>query len=212
MRAWYVAAALLCGLVVGSSAWGQSTVAVRSASDRDGSSTTLDAGPFALRPEGLGTLLVGNGFDDPNLHWRAGMEFALAGVLPTVVEAKLRFNVETVQNPPAAYRTHGYAGDGVVTAEDLTVNNQIAATANTDDLREVDVTAFVQSLVTQQASHAGIVLSGFAGGRGFSMTSGEPFVLSPTLTITSIPEPTAALTALLGGTLSCLRRRRLRQR
>lgn len=207
MRMWCVATALVCGLVTFSSVWGQSTVAVRPVSDRDGNSTTLDAGPFTLRADGLGALLIGTGFDGLDRHWRAGMEFPLAGVLPTVVEATLSFHVETEQNPPAAYRTHGYLGDGVVTAGDLAVNNPIAPTASTADPHEVDMTAFVQSLVLQHASHAGITLSGFAGGRGFSITSSEPFVLAPMLTITSIPEPTTGLAVLGGSTLVCLRRR-----
>jgi hypothetical protein len=162
------------------------SIQVRPTSDRDGASqVNADTGPFALRPDGLGSLIVGSGFSGGT--YRSGMEFSLASITGQVTQATFSFNIEITSDPPAAYRTHGYAGDGIVTATDLEISNEIAPIQTTTSPPQVDITSFIQSLIVQHKPYAGIVMSGFIGGHGFAITSSEPFVNSPMLTIMSIP-------------------------
>ena len=75
-------------------------------SDRDAGSTS-DAGPWTLRPDGLGALIVGSGFGGPEGNqWRASMEFNIAGVNQFVQSAHLTLFHESTANPPAAWRFH----------------------------------------------------------------------------------------------------------
>jgi hypothetical protein len=117
---------------------------------------------------------------------------------------------EAVQNPPAGYVVHGYTGDGAVSATDLLTNNPLISPRSTALPASIDVTAFVQQLVTNggDSGYAGLVLSGFTGGSGFSFRSSEPFIGAPLLTIQSVPEPiTPAALAACGLVLNRRRRR-----
>jgi hypothetical protein len=171
-------------------------------SDRDGFSDAGAAGPYTLRPDGLGALIFGSGFDTQTRLYRTGMEFDLLGTFPQVQQATLSFNFEVVQNPPAGFVIHGYAGDGSVSAADLLTNNAITPVLTTPasfpPAYTVDVTAYVQQLVSGNQRYAGFMISGFPGGSGAAIRSSEPVVLSPQLTITAVPEPAVGALLMLG--------------
>lgn len=181
----------------------------RPVSDRDGNTNVATPnGPFTLRPDGLGSLIVGSGWDSNSLVWRASMEFDISSVSGTVSSASITYTREAVTNPPAGYRVHGYVGDGVVTASDLSVNNQLGPTYSTTAASTVDVTTYVASLVSGHQSFAGFTFSGFAGGSGMAIRSSEPFINAPVLSITYIvPEPVSLVSAAAAIPLLARRRR-----
>jgi hypothetical protein len=163
--------------------------------DRDGASTTGVAGPYILRDDGGGALIFGSGFSGG--IWRTGMEFDILGTFPQVQQAQLSLRFEVVSNPPAGYVVHGYVGDGTVTSADLLTNNPLTPvlTAPSGPYAVIDVTAYVQQLVTNHQRYAGFMFSGFPGGSGAAIRSSEPFVEAPKLTITAVPEPASTLIA-----------------
>lgn len=188
-------------------------VQVRPVEDRDGTSqVSADVGPWTLRADGGGALIFGTGFSGG--FWRTSMEFDIRGVSGTVSQATLTYLFDVVSNPPAAYRLHGFVGDGVVTPDDMAVNNPIigiqTAPQNFPPATQVDVSAFVQSLLDQHASYAGFTFSGFPGGSGAAIKSSEPFVNSPLLTITTVPEPMQGCLIVGFMSLGLLKRRRIR--
>lgn len=189
---------LSASLVVAASSFAIAAVSSsQPVSDRDGYSNGSLTGPFTLRPDGLGSLIVGMGFDSNTYHWRSGMEFDIAAISGTVTSATLSYTFSVVQNGPAAYQIHGYVGDGSVSAADLAVSNVITPVLTSPNTfpppTTTDVTGYIKGLVNQHRAYAGFTFSGFAGGRGFAMVSSEPHVTPPTLNITyTVPEPVSA--------------------
>jgi hypothetical protein len=181
----------------------------RAVSDRDGTSNiAAPNGPYSMRPDGLGALIVGSGWDSNSLLWRAAMEFDVSSVSGTVSSATISFTREIVSNPPAGYRVHGYIGDGVVAASDLSVNNQLGPTYSTNSAPVVDVTAYIASLVSAHRNFAGFTFSGFPGGSGMAIRSSEPFIDAPLLSITyTVPEP-VSIVGVIGASPLLSRRRR----
>ena len=144
-------------------------------------------------PDGLGPA------GDPFLRvfgtgatWRAALEFSL-GALPstsTLTSATLRLVDGGVQESEII-EIHGYAGDGVITLADGTINNFIDSylvlgTTGTPNPHLVDVTAFVQGLLTSGANFAGFMLktSTEAAGRtaGTEICSSESAGTAPCTT------------------------------
>ena len=138
-------------------------------------------------------------------EYRAAMEFDISG-LPVgalVTSATLKL---MSMDPNATIGVYGYAGDGVVAAADLAVDNWVLFFDHNPGLNVVDVTAFVQSLVSSSQNYAGFALREEATNHYalfMSVESNSP----PELLIEYVPEPVTLGLLLLGG-LAMLRCRR----
>ena len=136
---------------------------------------------------------------------RAAMEFDI-GVLPSgavVTAATLKL---MSSDPNAMIGLYGYAGDGAVTWEDLVVQTWIISFDHHPGLNEVDVTGFVQSLVSSSESYAGFTLREEAADH-FAIFRSMESAFPPELVIEYVPEPATLALLLLAG-LVVLRHRR----
>jgi hypothetical protein len=136
------------------------TLSVLATVDQTIQDTNDDGIPDALGPAGDAFLRVlGSG-----ATWRAALEFNL-GALPstaTLTGATLRLVDGGIQ-ALELIEIHGYAGDGAIALADGTINNfldsyLVLGNTGVANPHLIDVTAFVQSLLTGGANFAGFML------------------------------------------------------
>lgn len=152
---------------------------------------------------------------------RVGIEFALAA-LPShaaITAATLTLHLPTDTTRPNTADVHGYAGDGMITDEDLTVSNLltnfVVSVAGSVDI-PIDPT-FIQGLLTADADFAGFMLRNMTEPSGvFTIwTSSSGFEhLYPTLAIEYelVPEPGSLMLLGTGLILGARRASRLLER
>jgi hypothetical protein len=162
--------------------------------------------------DGLATVTLNPFFEE-----RVGLEFALAA-LPagvTVLSATLTLHLPTRTTKPNSSDVHGYAGDGTITDDDLTVSNLltnfVVSAAGPVDIAIAPV--FIQALLAADEDFAGFMLRNVtdSGGVFTIWTTDSGFEdLYPTLAIEyeMVPEPGSLL---LVGTALLLVARRIRR-
>src|SRR5687768_15597036 len=102
---------------------------------------------------------------------RVALEFALAG-LPSgaaVTSATLTLHLPVAPLPiPNFADVHGYAGDGTITAADMTVSNLVAGfSVNAAGAVDIPIDpGFIQELLTTHGDFAGLMLRNVAVGGG----------------------------------------------
>ena len=166
--------------------------------------------------DGLATVTLNPFFEE-----RVGLEFALAA-LPShaaITAATLTLHLPTDTTSPNTADVHGYAGDGTITAEDLTVSNLltnfVVSVAGSVDIG-ISPT-FIQGLLMADADFAGFMLRNMTDPSGvftiWTASSGFEH-LYPTLAIEYevVPEPGSLLLFGTGLILGARRASRLLER
>lgn len=116
---------------------------------------------FSCGAPHVGGALAEN-FDGLPYESKSAIEFSLAGITE-VITAKLYLLATGFSSYPDVFsktpnlEIHGYAGDGVITYDDLLHDNLITTTGPIDELRlyVIDVKDYISSLVANNESYAG---------------------------------------------------------
>ena len=169
------------------------SITLQPSSDAHGEFT---GGSWSLFDSVAQVLMVRTPTDTDN-EYRAAIEFDI-GTLPVgavVNSATLKLMSMDFN---ALIGIYGYAGDGVVQASDLAVDNWILFFDHNPGLNEVDVTGFVQSLVSSGENYAGFALREEAANHYALFTSVESD-FPPELLIEYVPEPATLGLLLLSG-------------
>ena len=195
-----VCTALIC-CAVQANAVIPNSVSLQPSSDAHGG---FVAGGWSLFDPAAPILMVRTPTDTDN-EYRVAMEFDISALPLGAVVNSATLKLMSM-DPNAMIGVYGYAGDGVVAAADLAVDNWVLFFDHHPGLNEVDVTGFVQLLVSSSQNYAGFALREEATNHYalfMSVESNSP----PELLIEYVPEPVTLGLLLLGG-LAMLRCRR----
>ncbi len=164
-------------------------------------------------------LYVGNAWD--NGEYRAVLEFDLSSIPAGSTVTSVVLDVwNSGANPySAADFLYGYTGDGVVTLDDVIVDNKLPLAGPKDPIDYEDVTAFLQSLVSSNAAHAGFMLrdDNLDSFRDYYPYNPDNLTQSPQLVVSfsetaPVPEPSTLLRwsslGVIGAVMAYRRRRR----
>jgi hypothetical protein len=203
----FLAAMLVGGLSTHAAA---AVISITPTDDARGIDSFLDGNYSCCVDPGLVTATVNMSFEE-----RVALEFALAA-LPagaTITAATLTLHLPVAPLPvPNSADLHGYAGDGVITASDMTVSNLLTGfVANAAGAVDIVLDpGFIQGLLTADEDFAGFVVRNVTNPSGvltmYTSDSGFP-QFSPTLEIDYevVPEPGSLL--LVGTALLFIARR-----
>lgn len=206
IRRTLTAGVLAAALVAGFSAHADAAlISITPADDARGLDSFLDGNFSCCMDPGLGTVTLNMSFEE-----RVALEFAL-GALPsdaTITSATLTLHAAAAPLPvPNFADVHGYAGDGTITAADMTVSNLLTG-FTVIGAGQIDIAiapAFIQALLTADEDFAGFMLRNVTVPTGvitlWDSTAGFP-QFTPTLALEYevVPEPSTLL--LLGTALT----------
>ena len=195
-----VCTALIC-CAVQANAVIPNSVSLQPSSDAHGG---FVAGGWSLFDPAAPILMVRTPTDTDN-EYRAAMEFNISTLPVGTVVNSATLKLMSM-DPNAMIGVYGYAGDGLVQGSDLTFDNWVLFFDHNPGLNEVDVTGFVQSLVSSGQNYAGFVLREEVDNHYALFTSVESD-FPPELLIEYVPEP-ATLAVLALGLIPVLLKRR----
>jgi hypothetical protein len=183
--------------------------------DARGIDALLDGNFVCCVDPGLVAVTLNMSFEE-----RVALEFALAALpsdaLITSATLTLHFPVAPLPVPNLA-DVHGYAGDGTITAADMTVSNLLTGFV-VNAAGQIDISldpGFIQALLTADEDFAGFMLRNVTIPSGvitmYTSDSGFP-QFNPTLALEYevVPEPSTLL--LLGTALTLIARHARRYR
>jgi hypothetical protein len=210
LAAGVLASALVAGFSTRADA---ALISITPADDARGIDGMLDGNFSCCVDPGLVGVTLNMGFEE-----RVALEFAL-GALPsdaTITSATLTLHAAAAPLPiPNFADVHGYAGDGTITAADMTVSNLLTG-FTVNGAGQIDISldpGFIQALLTADEDFAGFMLRNVTAPTGvislWTSDSGFP-QFTPTLALEYevVPEPS---TLLLFGTALTLIARRVRR-
>ena len=170
------------------------------------------ANPVAEQTEVFATLSFSENEEMISVSVRGAIEFDISS-LPDVAISSVTLSVPLLgYGSSPSVQISGYIGDGVVNADDLAVDDTIAmVSGNGGQTLSIDVTLFVQQLITSNAAFAGFTLT--YSGEGTAGSGPAPSPPQPTLDVSTSATPLPSSLVMSGaaglvGLLAFARRRK----
>ena len=161
------------------------------------------ANPVAEQTEVFATLSFNDEEEMISVSVREAIEFDISTV-PDVAIISATLSVPLIGFGPSPFvQISGYIGDGAVHADDLAVDNTIAmASGDGGQTLSIDVTSFVQQLITSNMGFAGFTLS--YSGEGAAGSGPFPSLQQPTLSVSQTPLPSSLVMSCAAGLVGLL--------